>query len=171
MRIPLEFLVVGVTTGVGGRPNQTPRFLLRPESWGRQCRSFAESREWQGQPSSPVCEGLWDWGPGLPRVVAHAMWSCLQARPQEWQPIELGSSLHTCPSPPLAVHLPVGRPTQLPFLRLLPSSPSSTSGCAPGPAHAIVMTLKSSQFQGSRRNVKSSMQKPRASILMRDSKV
>lgn len=39
------------------------------------------------------------------------------------------------------------------------------------PAHAIMMTLKSSQFQGSRRNVKSSMQKPRASTLMRDSNV
>lgn len=53
---------------------------------------------------------------------------------------------------------------------LLPS-PTPASGCLQGPAHAIMMTLKSSQFQGSRRNVKSSMQKPRASILMRDSKV
>lgn len=71
-------------------------------------------------------------------------------------------------SPPL----PGSQHTQLPSLRPGPlPSPSSASGCPPGPAHAIVMTLKSSQFQGSRRNVKSSMQKPRASILMRDSKV
>ena len=33
------------------------------------------------------------------------------------------------------------------------------------------MTMKSSQFHGSRRNVKLSMQKPLDSILMRDSKV
>lgn len=37
--------------------------------------------------------------------------------------------------------------------------------------HAMEMTMKSSQFHGSRRNVKSSMQKPLDRILMRDSKV
>lgn len=68
--------------------------------------------------------------------------------------------------------LPKGQPTQLPSLKPGPlPSPSSALGRPLGPAHAIMMTLKSSQFQGSRRNVKSSMQKPRASILMRDSKV
>jgi len=37
--------------------------------------------------------------------------------------------------------------------------------------HAMEMTMKSSQFHGSRRNVKLSMQKPLDSILTRDSKV
>lgn len=65
-----------------------------------------------------------------------------------------------------------GRPPRLPCLRPGPLPfPSRAPGRPQGPAHAIMMTLKSSQFQGSRRNVKSSMQKPRASILMRDSKV
>lgn len=51
------------------------------------------------------------------------------------------------------------------FLQLsLLSSPSHRT-------HAMEMTMKSSQFHGSRRNVKSSMQKPLDRILMRDSKV
>ena len=37
--------------------------------------------------------------------------------------------------------------------------------------YAMEMTMKSSQFQGSRRNVKLSIAKPRATILVRDSKV
>lgn len=37
--------------------------------------------------------------------------------------------------------------------------------------YANVMTVKSSQFHGSRRNVKSSKQKPLARILISDSKV
>lgn len=37
--------------------------------------------------------------------------------------------------------------------------------------HAMTMTLKSSQFQGSRRKVKGPTQNPLASILMSDSKV
>lgn len=51
------------------------------------------------------------------------------------------------------------------FLQIsLLSSPSHRT-------HAMEMTMKSSQFHGSRRNVKSSMQKPLDRILMRDSKV
>lgn len=68
----------------------------------------------------------------------------------------------------LVLPLPTTTLLSMPALVLGPlAAPTPASG----PAHAIVMTLKSSQFQGSRRNVKSSMQKPRASILMRDSKV
>lgn len=67
--------MVGVTTGVGGKArSDTPRFLLGPESWGRQCRSVAGNGGGKGSPALPVREGLWDWGLALTRVVAHGMW-------------------------------------------------------------------------------------------------
>lgn len=55
--------------------------------------------------------------------------------------------------------------------------PSVWPGVAPHSAdgergtHAMIITLKSSQFHGSRRKVKACRQKPRARILTRDSKV
>ena len=59
---------------------------------------------------------------------------------------------------------------QLTILRV--GEPCVETGRASEPStHAMVITLKSSQFQGSLRKVNSPTQKPRAKIFTRDSNV
>ena len=148
------------------------RLLLGPERWERHCRGFAET--WgsgKGSPALPVGGGL-----GARSYVLCGGHPDGQPPSQTRRVTGPGKVQPTVCMPdhsPAAQPRRVTQPTQLPSPRPgpLPSLASASRRPPGAPAHAIMMTLKSSQFQGSRRNVKSSMQKPRARILMRDSKV
>lgn len=166
MRIPKESLLVGLPQRCRWTARMPQASYPGPRGGKDSAGAWLRTEGGKGGLALPAGGGLWDRSPGL---EGHS--KSLQARPGGDSP-RIGQPTVCTPDPPPGSPPSEGRPPRLPCLRPGPLPfPSRAPGRPQGPAHAIMMTLKSSQFQGSRRNVKSSMQKPRASILMRDSKV